>query len=477
MADEQNDSMTEAKQSFFVKQKLIDSARTTFQLLSAVLKNVTFYPEEHPILLAAADKLLSKIEELLEGRKEAAFYLIGGELFFETLSVPIDQSFSLIMEQFAGKDIGGIIFKPGIASVEIIRFACMMSKESAFLTGKEDVNTLIAKEGIIHVTLHRALLVDKHQAGAASKEEKKKASDIYKDTIEALKEIVHAVQVGKAFNMNKVNSVIQIMVDNVLDDRDALMGLTNIKMHDEYTLAHSVNTEILSVSLGTYLSFDKSQLANLGVAALMHDIGKATIPNEIINKQENLTDEEWQQVQRHPIDGALLLANVSGVPQLAMVAAFEHHQYGEKGYPEVEGEYKRHPFSQIVSLADSYEAIASSRVYYADHISPDTAIRMLLKDRGVTCAPVLLQAFINMVGIFPIGTLLKLDTGEVGLVMHQTLDLMRPRVLILNKFDGSEKETGELVSLVETMGGNYKCSISGTIDPNIAKIDIKKYFD
>jgi hypothetical protein len=82
-----------------------------------------------------------------------------------------------------------------------------------------------------------------------------------------------------------------------------------------------------------------------------------------------------------------------------------------------------------------------------------------------------------MVGIFPIGTLLKLDTGEVGLVMHQTLDLMRPRVLILTRFDGSEKETGEVVSLAETMAGNYKRSISGTIDPNIAKIDIKKYFD
>jgi HD-GYP domain-containing protein (c-di-GMP phosphodiesterase class II) len=476
MADEQSDSRTQTKLSFFEKQKLIESARTVFQLLSAVLKNVTLYPEEHPVLLAAADKLLSKIEELLVGRKEVAFYLVGGELFFETISVPIDQNFSLIIEQFAGRDIGGIVFKTGIASVEIIRFAGMMSKEPAFPTDKEEVNTLIAKEGIVHVTLHRALLVNK-QAGAAIKVGKKKASDIFKDTIEALKEIVQAVHIGKASNMRKVNSIIQIMVDNVLDDRDALMGLTNIKMYDEYTFAHSVNTSILSVSLGTYLSLDKPQIAILGVAALMHDIGKVTILNEIINKPGKLNDEEWKQVQRHPIDGALLLSNVRGVSKLAMVAAFEHHQHGEKGYPEVEGKYKRHPFSQIVSLADSYEAITSSRVYYANRISPDAAIRILLKNRGITCAPVLLQAFINMVGIFPIGTLLKLDTGEVGLVMHQTRDLMRPRVLILSKFDGSEKETGELVSLVETMGGNYKRSISGTIDPNIAKIDIKKYFD
>jgi HD-GYP domain-containing protein (c-di-GMP phosphodiesterase class II) len=380
------------------------------------------------------------------------------------------------MEQFAGRDIGGIVFKPEITSLELICFACMMSKESAFPAGNEDVNTLMAKEGMIHVTLHRALLVNK-QAGSAVKEGKKKASDIFRDTIDALKKVVQAVHLEKASSMRKVNSVIQSMVDNVLDNRDALMGLTNIKMYDEYTFAHSVNTAILAVSLGTYLSFDKPQIAALGVSALMHDIGKMTISNEIINKPGKLTDEEWKQVQRHPIEGALLLSNVRNLSKLAMVAAFEHHQHGENGYPQIESEHKRHPFSQIVSLADSYEAITASRVYYKAKMPPDKAINILLKNRGITCAPVLLQAFINMVGIFPIGTLLKLDTGEVGLIMHQTRDLMRPRVLILNKFDGSEKETGELVSLVETVGGNYKRSISGTIDPNRAKIDIKKYFD
>jgi HD-GYP domain-containing protein (c-di-GMP phosphodiesterase class II) len=476
MADEQSDSLTQAKLSFFAKQQLIDSARMVFQLLSAVLKNVTFYPEEHPILLAAADKLLSKIEELLTGRKEVAFYLVGGELFFETLSVPIDQSLLLIMEQFAARDIGGIVFKPELASVELIHFACVMSKESVLSADSEDMNALITKEGITHIALHRGLLVNK-QAGGAIKEAKKKASAVFNDTINALEEVVQAVYADQASGMRKVNFVIESMVDNVLDNRDALMGLTNIKIYDKYTFAHSVNTAILSVSLGTYLSFEKPQIAILGVAALMHDIGKVTIPNEIINKPGKLTDEEWKQVQRHPIDGALLLSNVRGVPKLAMVAAFEHHQHGEKGYPEVEGKYKRHPFSQIVSLADAYEAITASRVYYRANMTPDKAINILLKNRGITSAPVLLQAFINMVGIFPIGTLLKLDTGEVGLVMHQTRDLMRPRVLILNKFDGSEKETGDVVSLVETMGGNYKRSIAGTIDPNIANIDIIKYFD
>jgi hypothetical protein len=163
---------------------------------------------------------------------------------------------------------------------------------------------------------------------------------------------------------------------------------------------------------------------------------------------------------------------------MAMVAAFEHHQHGGvRGYPQVNGQHERHPFSQIVALADAYEALTAARVYYSSQMPPDQSMRILINNRGATCDPVIVKAFVNMVGIFPIGTLLKLDTGEVGLVMHQTRDLMRPRVLILTRFDGSEKETGADISLLETKGGRYRRSIAGIIDPNTAKIDLKKYLE
>ena len=476
MADEQRNNQTETRQSFFEKQQLIESVRTAFQLLAAALRNATFYPQRHPILLDSAEKLKYQMEKVLEGRSEAAFYLVRGELFFETTAVPIDRSFSEVIEQFTGKDIGGIVFKPNLTSDEIIRFANMMSSEIIFSPKQESLNVATTTRGILHIVIHHILLVDK-QVGSIIKAREKKASDIFKDTISALKEVVEAAYLEKASSTRKMNLVMQNMVDYVLDNRDALVGLTSIKMYDEHTFAHSVNTAILAVSLGTYLSLDKPQLAALGVAALLHDIGKVGIPKEIINKPGKLTEEEWVHVRQHPIAGALFLSNIPSISKIAMVIAFEHHQHGKNGYPAIESDHKRHSFSQIVSLADSYEAITASRIYYASKIPPEEAIRILMENRGVTSSSALLQAFINMIGIFPIGTLVKLDTGEVGLVMHQTGDLMRPRVLLLNKFDGSEKETGDVVSLVETIGGNYKRSISGTIDPNIAKIDIKKYFD
>jgi HD-GYP domain-containing protein (c-di-GMP phosphodiesterase class II) len=321
------------------------------------------------------------------------------------------------------------------------------------------------------------LLVDK-KAGGAIKKGKKKASEVFQDAIDAVKEMVEAVHLDKATRMRKMNTVVQTMVDNILDNRDALMGLTSIKMYDEYTFAHSVNTAILSISLGTYLSFEKSQIAALGVAALMHDIGKVNVPHEVINKPGKLTDEEWQLVKRHPIEGALLLSDVPGVSKLAMVAAFEHHQHNDAfGYPKVDGDLKQHPFSQIVSLADAYEALTAARVYYSVQMPPDEAVRILLAKRGTTFNAVIVKAFVNMIGIFPIGTLLKLDTGEAGLVMHQTRDLMRPRVLILDKFDGTEKETGDEISLLETAGGKYKLTVTGIINPHTAGINVKQYLD
>ncbi len=476
MADELRDSRGEAKQSFYAKQQLINAARSTFQHLAAVMKNATLYPESHPSLLSSAEKLLAKIQELLVDRKEVSFYLVWGELFFETHSVPVDQSLALVMEQFVSREIGGIIFKPGLTEVEIIKFAGLMSKEPAFFTSEGGFTTALDRENISHIDLHRALIVDKKVGSAIKKG--KKASTGFQDAIGTVKEMVRAVHLDKTVNMRKMNTTVQTMVDDILENRDAFMGLTSIKMYDEYTFAHSVNTAILAISLGSFLSLDKPQIAVLGMAGLLHDIGKVTLPHEIINKPGKLTDQEWGVMQQHPVEGALVLSDVPGVTKMAMVAAFEHHQHGDlHGYPRMEDEHQPHLFSQIVSLADAYEAITANRVYYTSRTTPDQAIRILLKNRGKNFDPILVKAFVNMIGIFPVGTVLKLNTGEVGLVMHQTHDLMRPRVLLLTKFDGSEKESGADVSLLETVKGQYVRSIVGTINPQAAGIDIKLYID
>lgn len=472
MPEEQNDRQGESRHSFFARQQLLNTAKSAFQLLAAVLRNSTLYPASHPFVLASADKFLLKINELLVDRKEAPFYLANGELFFEKDSVPLDESLTVLLELFTGRDIGGIVFIAGLTKDEITAFADLMNKDAAAFAAEGGVDDLMPKAKITHIVLRRVLLVDK-KVGSVIKEGKKRAVEVFMDAIETMKEMIEAQQLEKKINVRKMNSTIQTMVDNILENRDTYIGLTNLKMYDEYTFAHSVNTSLLASSLGTFLRFEKPQVAALGLSGLLHDMGKASVPHEIINKPGKLTDAEWELLKRHPVDGALALADTPGVTKMAMVAAFEHHQHGERGYPAIG--VRQHLFSQIVSLADAYDAITAARVYYSIQTPPDQAIRILWKKRGTSFNPVLVKAFVSMMGIFPIGTILKLNTGEVGLVTHQTTDLMRPRVLLLTKFDGSEKVTGTDVSLLETAGGKFRRSITGTIDPYVSRIDLKKY--
>lgn len=478
MPEELADARGEARQSFHAKQQLIASAKLTFQHLATVIKGVTLYPLEHPFLLSSAEQLLGKIGELLMTRKDVSFYIVAGELFFETYSIPVDQSLSALMEQIVSRDVGGVVFKPGLTREEIVNFAALMNREIPLFTAEEGgVAAVLARHGIAHLELHRVVLVNK-KFGAEVKILKKRPGQVFLDAIDTVQEIVQSVHLDKAFNMKKMGTMVHSMVDSILEDRDALVGLTNIKMYDEYTFAHSVNVAVLSIAQGTFLSLDKPQIATLGMAGILHDIGKVRVPIEVINKPDKLTDAEWELMKRHPVEGALILSDVQAMSKLAMVVAFEHHQHGDvRGYPRFDDIVQQHPFSQIVALADAYDAIVAARVYYKVTTPPDRAIRILLNKRGTAFNPVLVKAFVNMLGLFPVGTVLKLDTGEIGLVTHQTRDLLRPRVLLLDKFDGSEREAGAQVSLLEMAGGRYKRSAAGTIDPAAAGINVKLYLE
>ncbi|HUN53815.1 MAG TPA: HD domain-containing phosphohydrolase [Smithella sp.] len=476
--DQQGHSGGEARQSFFAKQRLLDTAKIAFQQLSGLLKNVTIYPESHPFLLSLIEKLTLTIDGLLMDRKEVAFYFVSGELFFETHSMPIDSSIATLVEQFTKRDIGAILFKPGITNEEFVRLAVLMNREPSALAEEGGIINIISREGFPHINLHSVLLVDKKSSGGAMEEDKKRAVKLYLEAITAIKEMVRYLHLGQAVNMRRVNKAVQDMVDNILENRDTLIALTNLKMHDEYTYAHCVNTSILSISLAALMSLEKPQIAALGIAAIMHDIGKMRIPPEIINKTGDVTDEEREAFLRHPIEGALIISDIPGIKKIAMVSTFEHHQHGgDHGYPQIEGYSGQHLFSQIVSLVDAYDVLTALRNYYYLQIPPDQVISVLLKKREVDFNATLVKAFINMIGIFPIGTLLNLSSSEVGLVVHQTSDLMRPGILLLTKFDGSEEESGEAITLLETTEGKFKRNITGTIDYHAANINIKQYFE
>lgn len=457
--------------SFYYQQRLIALAKQGFAQLSALLKNAVIYPPAHPFLIGSAEQLIVTLEDLFSKRKEASYHLVSGEVFFETFSVPLEEALSQTVDDICRRGVGGITFLPGVSRDELTAFAFIMKQDVQAVMGGGGAAALMNKAGITRITVHR--LASSEDRLKKSGVEKRPA-EIFLDGIETVKEIAQTALVGKALNSRRLQGFIHSMVDSIMRNRDALIGLTSIKMYDEYTFAHSVNVSVLCVALGTFLSLEKRRVASLGIAGMLHDIGKVNIPLEIINKPEALTDLEWEIVKRHPSEGAVILSGLPGVGRLAMVAAFEHHmQHDLSGYPKMEGyEFNLHPFSRIVAIADAYDALTSARVYYDMPQPPHVAVKTLLSKRGALFDPVLVKTFVNMVGLFPIGTLLRLDTGETGLVIHQTRDLFRPRVLLLTKFDGTEKEEA---SLLEREAGRYKRSPVAVVDPSEIPVNLNLY--
>lgn len=471
MPDERHRGQDQETLSFYHQQRLIELAKKGFAQLSALLKNAVIYPPAHPFLLGSAEQLIVTLEELFSKRKEASYHLVAGELFFETFSVPLEEALSQTVEEICKRGIGGITFHPGVKRDELIAFAYIIKQDVHEVIGRGGAAALMNKAGISRITVHRLASGEVRTKKGAGE---KRPAEIFLDGIETIKEIVHTARIGKPLNSRRLQGFIHSMVDSIMQNRDALVGLTSIKMYDEYTFAHSVNVAVLCVAMGSFLSLGKNQVASLGIAGMLHDIGKVNIPLEIINKPEALTDSEWEFVKRHPAEGAVILSGLPGVGRLAMVAAFEHHMHHDlSGYPRTgTGSFDLHPFSKIVAIADAYDALTSTRVYYDAPQPPYQAVMALLSKRGALFDPVFVKAFVNMVGLFPIGTLLRLDTGETGLVIHQTHDLFRPRVLLLTTFDGTEKEE---VGLLERESGRYKRTAVAVVDPSTIPVDINSY--
>jgi HD-GYP domain-containing protein (c-di-GMP phosphodiesterase class II) len=289
---------------------------------------------------------------------------------------------------------------------------------------------------------------------------------------------------GRSPNIKKIKRVVQGIVDQILNEETSLIGLTTIRDYDEYTFTHSVNVCIFSVALGKRLGFNKLQLYDLGMAALFHDIGKSRVPSEIINKADGLNEDEWRLIAAHPWMGALALFQLRGqheLPYRAMVVAHEHHmKLDMTGYPRPIRPRSLSMFSKIVAVADGFDAATSRRSYQTTPLNP-AQVMMEMRDnprRGMD--PVVVKAFINLTGIYPVGTLVVLDTFELGIV-HAVNSipemLSRPIVRVISDTQGNLLHPGTLVDLAEQLeDGMYLRTIIKTENPDRYGIRVGDYF-
>ncbi len=263
-------------------------------------------------------------------------------------------------------------------------------------------------------------------------EEVGEAVNTYQRAHRYIRNVLEDVRLGRSVDVQEARQTADRIADSVVRNEHALVWLTQLKHRDEYTSQHSLNVCVLAVLFGRHLGLAERELRDLGLGALLHDIGKMRVPLEVLNKPDRLTREEVALLKEHPNHGYEILKNAVGVPGSAVDVAYCHHERVDgSGYPRgLEGEHIP-LFAKIVSVVDVYDAITSDRVYHIG-ISPHEALNLMYGwapksfDRG------LLEQFIRCLGIYPIGSIVELDTGEVGVVITvNRARHLRPLVILL----------------------------------------------
>ena len=258
------------------------------------------------------------------------------------------------------------------------------------------------------------------------------ARQVYNLAVRAADALWGAAEADDAPDPTSAHAIIDTLAKAVSQDRASLLALTSLKGHDDYTFTHMVNVSLLTMAQARTLGIQGPLLREFGLAGLMHDIGKVRTPSEILNKPDRLTREETTIMQRHVVDGAQILRRTPDMPPLAPIVAFEHHLKQDlSGYPENIGARKLNLCTMLVSIADVFDALRTKRVY-RDALPAVRVRKMLAEQSGTSFEPTLLRRFVSLVGMFPVGTCVRLKTGEIGVVTaeHAT-DPFRPTARIL----------------------------------------------
>jgi len=454
------------------------SSQDIVNQLSVILRNAQIHDPNNIAVVTAIERFIVLINPLVELERTVALELIGEFFYLDGVRIRYSLeyllNFDFLIREFKNREIGSIIFKDNITADDIKLFL------KAFIAAgfSEDPYDKMSE---IMSQSHR-IEVDRLKKVKEGDEVdvRKIIKKTYFNAVSYSKGVMNKIKSGEKVNVKKAKRIVETMVDQILEEEQLLLSMTAIKDYDEYTYHHSVNVSILSVALGQRIGLSRKVLTELGLAALFHDIGKIEVPHEVLNKPSNFNEEEWKLIRKHPIWGVRSILKLRGFDPVTMrssIVAFEHHlQYDLSGYPKVRDYKELDFFSRIVSIADQYDAMTSARVYSRIPMTPDKALSLMIERAEKELDPLLLKFFVNMIGVFPIGSLVMLDSKELGLVYESDVVFVdRPRVLIIVDSKG-RRVKGPVLSLTEKdKYGRYLRSVTKTLDISKYKINLAEY--
>ena len=462
--------------------------RNFIYALYGALRNIRMYPVENAVVQKALEELSTVSEELRATENELEFRVSGEFIFVNSTRLRLDldnyTTFSLLLTQCRNSGVGvlRVHAKPAARDwIVLLSFLNVPQGE----TPADRFEQLLRRLDTAGVTAFEVsppvASEDDEKLRSQSKEAAKRT---YAQSVAATKDVMGSVRMGQSPNLKKIKRVVQGIVDHILSDETSLMGLTTIRDYDDYTFTHSVNVCIFAVALARRIGLTRIALYDIGLAALFHDIGKSRVPIEVLNKADMLSDEEWRHVAAHPWLGVLALFHLKEqqeFPYRAMVVAYEHHMKRDvTGYPRGLRTKAIGFFSKIVAIADGFDAATSRRAYQNEPMNPAAVLAEMRDSARRGMDPVIVKAFVNLLGIYPVGTFVVLDTFELAIVHSANADpamVSRPMALLVSDDLGNVKHPGDLVDLAERdESGTYRRTIIKTADPERYGIRVGDYF-
>jgi HD-GYP domain-containing protein (c-di-GMP phosphodiesterase class II) len=454
----------------------------------AALRAIKLYPLEHSAVQKTVAELTQVAEDLRGAEGELEFRISGEFIFINSTRLRLDLSnyatFGHILTLCKAAGIGTIHVGARGTTKDWSLLLSLLGGETKKAPAERyaEINDRLKAAAIDLFQLD--VPAETENDREFNEEAKAAANRTYSQSVAVTKDVINSVRIGKTPNIRKIKRVVQGIVDQVLNEETSIIGLTAIRDYDEYTFTHSVNVCIFSIALGRRLGMTKLQLYELGLAALMHDIGKSRVPLDMLQKAGELTEEEWRWMSAHPWLGVLVLFQFrrqqDELSYRAMTVCHEHHMKVDlTGYPKCIRQRTVSVLSKIVSIADGYDAATSRRAYMTEALAPSAVLEEMRDNPRRGLDPVLVKAFINLLGIYPVGTLVVLDTFELAIVSAANPNpeaLSRPIIKIISDANGNAIRPATQVDLaVPDAGGQFSRTIIKTADPDRYGIVVGDY--
>lgn len=462
-----------------------EEGRKLLTAFYGALSALRLYPVENETVQVALNELHSLVERVVGADGGAEVRVVGDFFFLNETRLRLDLSnfatFGAFARALQDHNIGAVEVLPGVERSEWAPFISLLLRKPAPEDPFEGFMERFSATPVKHIQPRSASDVESPQN---DEEQLTAAKRTYAQSVKVAQDVLGDMRLGKAVNVRKVKRAVQGIVDQVLSNESSMVTMTTLRDFDEYTFTHCVNVSIFSVIIGQRLGLERLHLYELGLGALFHDIGKQRLPVDLINKSGGLTDEEWAQLKEHPTEGLLLLFDMLGftdMPYRQMLMAYEHHMKIDlTGYPSNRRSRQPTLFSRIVAVADAFDAGTSVRSYQYEPWPPDAVLQEMRDNPKRGFDTLLVKVLITATGVYPVGTLVILDTHELAVVAQVNPDpelLHRPKVKVISDPVGLPLSEPKTIDLAEAdpATGMPKHQIIKTTDPQKYGIRVSDY--